>query len=86
MDPLLVYLLIINAAGLLLMLSDKHRAKEKMWRIPEAVLMGAAIFGGSFGCIVGMHLFRHKTRKPRFFLCLPLILAIQIGIYLFILK
>lgn len=86
MDPLLVYLIIINAAGMLLMLLDKHRAKQKMWRIPEAVLIGVAILGGSLGGIAGMHLFRHKTRKPKFFIGLPVILAIQIGIFLFTAK
>ena len=33
---LLVYLFIINAAGFLLMLTDKRKAKKNAWRISEA--------------------------------------------------
>lgn len=86
MDPLLVYLLIINASGLLLMLLDKHKAKEKMWRIPEAFLMGVAVLGGSLGCVIGMRLFHHKTRKPMFSIGLPLILAVQIVLVVFLFR
>ena len=86
MDPLLVYLLIINASGLLLMLLDKHKAQEKMWRIPEAFLLGVAVLGGSFGCVIGMRLFHHKTRKPMFSIGLPMILAVQIVLILFLLR
>ena len=86
MEPLLVYLLIINASDLLLMLLDKHKAQENLWRIPEAVLIGIAVIGGSLGCIAGMHLFHHNTRKPIFYIGLPMILAIQLAIYLVLLK
>lgn len=78
MKILLVYLLIINAAALVLMLADKLKAKRGAWRIPEATLMGAAALGGSIGALVGMHLFRHKTKHLKFTLGIPLILAAQI--------
>ena len=35
---LILYLLIINAAAILLMLVDKIKAKKNLWRIPEATL------------------------------------------------
>lgn len=81
MDPLMIYLLIINAAGLLLMLADKLRAQRKQWRIPEATLIGVAALGGSVGSLAGMHLFRHKTKKPRFTVGIPLILAVQAALF-----
>ncbi len=74
----LLYLLIINAAGFLLMLADKRRARKKLWRIPEATLMTAAALGGSVGCLIGMYTVRHKTRHPKFTVGIPLILAAQI--------
>ena len=46
-DLLLLYLLIINAAGFGLMLADKHKAKKNLWRIPEATLMTVAALGGT---------------------------------------
>ena len=78
MKLLLVYLFTINAAGFLLMLWDKHKAKKNLWRIPEATLMGVAICGGSLGCLWGMYTARHKTKNRKFTLGLPTILTVQI--------
>ena len=84
---LLAYFLLINAIGFLLMLVDKYKAKRNLWRIPEATLMGVAAIGGSIGTIAGMNLFRHKTKHPKFYIGLPVILALQIIlIYLLALK
>ena len=75
--PLSIYLSLINALAFLLMLADKQRAKKHRWRIPEAVLLGAAALGGSVGALFGMWLFHHKTRKAKFFITVPLLLAAQ---------
>ena len=75
---LLAYLLIINAAAFLLMLVDKLKAKRGLWRIPEATLMWSAALGGSIGALLGMNLFRHKTKHPKFTIGIPLILAAQV--------
>lgn len=80
MKLVLIYLLIINAAGFLLMLIDKWKARKNRWRIPEATLMAAAALGGSPGCLLGMYLVRHKTQHPKFALGIPLILAVQVVI------
>ena len=73
------YLIIVNALGFLLMLMDKLRAKRGAWRIPESTLMTVALVGGSIGAIAGMYLVRHKTRHPKFFIGLPVILTLQIA-------
>ena len=75
---MLLYLLIVNAAAFALMLADKIKAKKNAWRIPEKVLFFAAIIGGSIGSLLGMYLFRHKTKHFLFIFGLPLILAIQV--------
>lgn len=72
------YLLIINAAAFLLMLADKHRARKKLWRVPENIFLLFALLGGSVGILAGMYTFRHKTRKPKFYIGVPVILAAQI--------
>ena len=82
----LLYLIIINATGFLLMLADKSKAKRGAWRIPEATLMGVAVIGGSIGSLIGMKLFRHKTRHPKFFIGIPLILALQIVAVIFLMR
>lgn len=78
MNYFLVYLCIVNAAGLILMLADKRKAIKNRWRIPERTLMGVALLGGSMGCLAGMYLFRHKTRHPKFTIGIPVILSLQI--------
>ena len=81
---LTTYLVLVNAFAFLLMLIDKLKAKNGAWRIPEATLLGVAALGGSIGAILGMYLFRHKTRHIRFTLGLPLILALQVAAVCFI--
>lgn len=77
MKLLLVYLLLINAAGFLLMLIDKHKAKKNLWRIPEATLLGIAFAGGSFGVLLGMQAARHKTKHLKFSMGVPVIFAVH---------
>lgn len=81
---LLVYLLIVNAIGFILMLTDKIKAKKNLWRIPEVTLFLVAAIGGSIGSILGMYTFRHKTKHVSFLLGMPLILAVQIVIVILI--
>ena len=75
---LLLYLLIINALGLLLMLADKRKAQKNLWRIPERTLMTVAALGGSLGCLIGMYAFRHKTRHRKFVIGVPVLLIVQL--------
>lgn len=83
---LCLYLLIINALGLLIMLADKEKAKKHLWRIPESTLLTVAALGGSIGCYAGMRLFHHKTRKPKFSIGIPVIFAVQLLIAVYFLQ
>lgn len=83
MKPLLVYLFIMNAAGITVMHRDKVKARKKQWRIPETVLLGIALMGGSFGILAGMQLFRHKTLHLKFSIGVPLIFALQAVLAIF---
>lgn len=87
MKYIFLYLLLINAAGFLLMLVDKQKARKNRWRIPERTLILTAVLGGSIGSLAGMYLFRHKTKHRKFTLGIPLILITQVAatIYLFFL-
>ena len=84
--PVLLYLIIINAAGFLLMLADKQKARRGAWRIPEATLIWVAILGGSVGSLLGMYLFRHKTRHLKFTVGIPLILFLQLALVIALFK
>ncbi len=85
MNLFLVSLLIINAIGFFLMLSDKRRARKNLWRIPERTLLTVAALGGSLGCLAGMYAFRHKTRHPKFTIGIPAILLLQTALTLYLL-
>lgn len=66
MKYVLIYLAAVNVLLLVLMGLDKARAKSHKWRIPERTLFLVALLGGSLGGVLGMLLFRHKTRHPVF--------------------
>lgn len=77
---IILYLLAVNLAGFVLMGVDKRRAVRRLWRIPERMLFLSALLGGSFGALVGMYVFHHKTRHWTFFVGIPAILAAQIAL------
>lgn len=78
----IAYLVCINAAGLASMGMDKRKAIRHQWRIPEATLFLIALLGGSLGSIVGMQLFRHKTRHWYFVWGMPAIFFIELALVL----
>lgn len=57
-------LLLLNLATCALYGIDKVKAKLHAWRIPACGLLAPV------GAGLGMLLFRHKIRKPRFYLAL----------------
>ena len=82
---LIIYFVIINIVGFALMGIDKRKAIKRTFRIPEATLFIVALIGGSIGSILGMQVFRHKTRHWYFVFGMPAILAIQIALFIFLL-
>lgn len=73
-----VYLLLINALALALMLLDKYFARTHRRRIPERTLLLVAVLGGSLGALVGMYAFHHKTKHPKFYITLPILLGVHL--------
>ena len=76
---LMAYLM-INLAVLLLYGLDNWKAKNHRWRVSEAALMMAAVFG-VFGAYGGMHLFHHKTQKPKFYIGVPVIFVVELILF-----
>ena len=79
------YLLIINIFTFLLYGADKYKARRGEWRIKEAVLLGLAALGGSPAAWIAMYLFHHKTKKPKFYICVPAFLAVHVLLWIFVL-
>ena len=57
-----VALAAISLIAFILYGADKSKAKRGAWRIPEKVLLGFSLLGGAVGGLLGMLLFRHKTK------------------------
>ncbi len=75
---ILLYLLVLNLFGFMLMGIDKHKARKQAWRIPESTLFSVALIGGSIGSWAGMYTFRHKTQHRSFVIGMPIIVAIHV--------
>lgn len=71
------YLVAINIITLIAFGIDKLNAIRGGRRIRVATLIGLSLMGGSLGGLIAMYLFRHKTRKPLFFIGLPLMVIAQ---------
>ena len=83
---LLFALAAVNLLSFTLYGIDKLKAKRGAWRISEATLLLIALFGGSLGALLGMELFRHKTRHWKFKILVPVFLALHIALGIYILK
>lgn len=77
-SPSTAYLVGINATGLIVMGLDKSFARSGALRVPEKVLHGVALVGGSIGVLLGINFFRHKSRKPAFQIILVLLGCAQV--------
>lgn len=82
---IVIYLILINLITFLAMYIDKRKAKKGKRRIPEKTLFVLVGLGGGIGGILGMYLFRHKTKKTRFVIGFPAILIFEILVVIAIL-
>ena len=81
---IIIYLVVINIIAFFAMWIDKVKAKKSAWRIPESTLISLVLLGGGIGGIIGMYKFRHKTKKPRFYIGFPAILVAEIVIVIYL--
>ena len=81
---LLYYWAIINIITFIVYGIDTLKAIKGKWRIPEATLLLLAIVGGSIGAWCGVKVWHHKTMHKKFIYGIPLIMAVQIGLCLYL--
>ena len=84
MEFLLIYLLIISIISCIITIYDKHCAIRGKWRVKEFTLLLLSIMGGSAFMYLTMLAIRHKTRKPKFMVGIPIIILCQILIFIFV--
>lgn len=78
------YLILINLITFTVFGIDKYKAKRGKWRIPESNLLILSLLGGSLGGLIGMYVFRHKTHKLKFTIGMPVILLLNILIWVYL--
>lgn len=71
--------ILVNLLTFVLYGVDKLRAKQADRRIPERTLLLLPYLGGSVGALLGMWIFRHKTKHLKFRILVPLALLLQIA-------
>ena len=88
MQLLKFYLILINLLTFGLFVFDKWLSKRKRvkYRIPENRLLVACMMGGSLGAILAMSTVQHKTKNIKFVWGVPIILLLQAGVLVFIIK
>ena len=72
----------LNVFALLLCTYDKYSAKIGGDRVPEKDFMVLCLLGASPGMLLGMTLSHHKTKKPKFYIGVPMIFIAQALFYI----
>ena len=83
---IIFYYVVVNLVAFIMYGIDKSRAIKKDWRISEKSLILVSVAGGAFGALLGMHVFRHKTRHIKFQLIIPLTVIVHFVVIYFLIK
>lgn len=75
---ILIYLLLISVVSIVVTVHDKNAAKKSKWRVKESTLLFLGFIGGAVFMLLTMLVIRHKTKKAKFMVPLPLFAIIQI--------
>ena len=73
----------VNLAVFIMYGIDKGKAKGGRWRISEKTLVLSAVLG-IVGGLMGMVVFHHKTRKPKFSVGLPIIFFAEAAAFVYL--
>ena len=84
MKWLMYYLIVVNLLTWIIYGIDKWKAKRRAWRIPERTLLLLAAAGGCTVALAGMLMFRHKTRKLKFMIGVPVIFVVESIFFVYI--
>lgn len=86
MKILFLYLFIINVIAFFIVGIDKRKSIMKKYRIPERTIFLFSLFGGSFGTLIGMFIFHHKTKKMKFLIGIPFLFVLNILIIVYLIQ
>ena len=74
---IIIWYLVINVVSFVMYGADKKKAERGQWRIPEATLLLTGALGGGVGSALAMKSFRHKTKKPKFLVFVPVFIILH---------
>lgn len=81
MGKYIIWFLFISALAAVLTVYDKIAAKRGARRIRERTLLLCGFFGGALCEYAVMLLIRHKTRKKKFMITLPLFMVLHTALF-----
>lgn len=76
MTTISIYLILLNIISFIIMGIDKILAIKFKKRVSEHTLLTLSIFGGCYGTLLAMIIFRHKIRKAKFYITVPILCII----------
>ena len=83
---LFYWILAVSLIAFVLFGIDKEKAARRKWRVPEKTLFLFAALGGAPGALLGMLVFRHKTKHLAFTVGIPAILLLWVLLILIALR
>ena len=86
MKTILLLLVAVNLVSFTLYGLDKLKAKKGLWRIRESTLLLIAVLGGSMGALLGMEIFRHKTKHWQFKVLVPVFFILHLALAVWLVK
>ena len=75
-----LWLMLMSLVLFAVMGADKRRAKQGSWRVAEKTLFLLALLGGAIGGVLGMRVFRHKTKHWTFAWGFPILALLQLAL------
>lgn len=78
------WMAIMSIAGAIVCVRDKRAARRSARRVSERALWMLSLLGGATGMLIAMLAVRHKTRKLRFMIGVPLLAAAQLVLLVYL--
>jgi uncharacterized membrane protein YsdA (DUF1294 family) len=72
-----IYFIAISILALILTFRDKNAARYGKWRVKERTLIWFATLGGAAALLISMLAIRHKTKRVKFMVGLPMLILLQ---------
>lgn len=75
---LAIYIAAVSIASVIACCADKINAKKHGKRVSESDLLLLSALGGGASMFITMLIIRHKTKKPKFMIGIPLIILLHL--------